>query len=99
MSRLCDFTGKGVQVGNIVSHANNKTKRRYLPNMRVATLVSETLGHAVQVRLSANALRTIEFKGGLDAFLSDARASNLSGKALKLKRQIAKAAAKKALSA
>src|SRR4051794_41931669 len=69
MSRRCQFTGKGVQSGNNVSHANNKTRRRFLPNMQHTSLMSDVLGTAVRVRLTTHAIRTIEHNGGLDAFL------------------------------
>ena len=92
MSRRCELTGKGVQVGNNVSHANNKTKRRFLPNLNEVTLTSETLGQSYGFRISAAALRTVDHRGGLDAFLAKAHDDELSPKALKLKRDIAKAA-------
>ena len=69
MARRCALTGKGVQTGNNVSHAHNKTRRRFLPNLQVASLLSEALGTSVRMRLSAAAIRTVEHKGGLDAFL------------------------------
>ena len=93
MARRCDFTGKGVQTGNNVSHANNKTRRRYLPNMQKASLVSETLGEVIQVRLSARAIRSIEHNGGLDAFLMSTADRNLGPDALKIKSRIKKKAA------
>ena len=93
MARRCDFTGKGVQAGNNVSHANNKTRRRYLPNMQKASLVSETLGEVIQVRLSARAIRSIEHNGGLDAFLMSTADRNLGPDALKIKSRIKKKAA------
>jgi large subunit ribosomal protein L28 len=96
MSRRCDFTGKGVMTGNNVSHANNKTRRRFLPNMQDAALYSEVLAKPVRVRLSARALRTIEHNGGIDAYLLSTPNAKLAGEALRLKRAIAKAAAKKA---
>lgn len=92
MSRRCELTGKGVQVGNNVSHANNKTKRRFLPNLNEVTLTSETLGQSYGFRISAAALRTVDHRGGLDAFLAKADDAELSPKALKVKRDIAKAA-------
>lgn len=70
MARKCVITGKGVQTGNNVSHANNKTRRRFLPNLQNATLYSETLGRGIQVRITPSALRTIEHKGGLDKYLT-----------------------------
>jgi large subunit ribosomal protein L28 len=70
MARRCAVTGKGVMSGNNVSHANNKTRRRFLPNLQVTSLVSETLGVTVRLRLSTNGIRTIEHRGGLDDYLS-----------------------------
>ncbi|MEM7488192.1 MAG: 50S ribosomal protein L28 [Pseudomonadota bacterium] len=90
MSRVCELTGKGPMVGNNVSHANNKTKRRFLPNLNDVTLQSETLGRAFKLRISAAALRTVDHRGGLDAFLAKAKDGDLSAKALKIKRDIAK---------
>ncbi len=92
MSRRCEFTGKGVQVGNNVSHANNKTKRRYVPNLQMASLLSDTLGTVIQVRLSTNALRTVEKRGGLDAYLLSTPDAKLPADARRLKRRIEKAA-------
>ncbi|MFT3973903.1 MAG: 50S ribosomal protein L28 [Amaricoccus sp.] len=91
MSRRCELTGKSPMVGHNVSHANNKTKRRFLPNLNDVTLTSETLGQAHRFRISASALRTVDHRGGLDAFLAAAPDAELSTKALKLKREIAKA--------
>lgn len=96
MARRCDITGKGVLVGNNVSHANNKTKRRYLPNLQVVSLISDALGQSVRLRLTAHALRTIEHNGGLDQFLITTRAAKLPPEAQKLKRKIEKAQAAKA---
>ncbi|MCE8008003.1 50S ribosomal protein L28 [Aestuariivita sp.] len=93
MSRRCELTGKGPMVGNNVSHANNKTKRRFLPNLNDTTLHSETLGRAVKLRISAHALRSVDHRGGLDAFLAKAKDTDLSAHALKIKKEIAKAAA------
>jgi large subunit ribosomal protein L28 len=90
MSRRCELTGKAVQTGHKVSHSNIKTKRRFLPNLLNVTLMSDTLGRSVRMRVSANAFRTVDHRGGLDAFLSKAKDSELSDKALDLKRQIAK---------
>jgi large subunit ribosomal protein L28 len=90
MSRSCELTGKGVQSGNNVSHANNKTRRRFLPNLVNVTLISETLNQNVRLRVSANALRSVEHRGGLDAFLAKADSAELSQKARLLKKQIAK---------
>ena len=90
MSRRCELTGKGAQTGHKVSHSNIKTKRRFLPNLISATLISEALGRSVTLRICANALRTVDHRGGLDAFLAKARDTELSPRALQLKRQIAK---------
>ena len=92
MARKCPVTGKGVQVGHNVSHSNVKTKRRYLPNLQTVSLLSETLG-PVRLRLSAAAIRTIEHKGGLDAFLWASRDSRLSAEILRLKRRVTASAA------
>ncbi|MFZ1815165.1 MAG: 50S ribosomal protein L28 [Rhizobiaceae bacterium] len=93
MSRRCELTGKAVMYGNNVSHANNKTRRRFLPNLVNVTLMSDALNQRVRMRISANALRSVEHRGGLDAFLAAARDSELSPKALLLKRQIQKKSA------
>ena len=93
MSRRCELTGKGPMVGNNVSHANNKTKRRFLPNLNDVSLMSETLGRPVKLRISAAALRTVDHRGGIDAFLAKAKDAELSAYALKIKKEIAKAQA------
>lgn len=93
MSRRCELTGKGVMTGNNVSHANNKTKRRFLPNLTEVTLASEALGQSFRLRIAAAALRTVDHRGGLDAFLAKSKDDELSPKALKIKRDIAKAQA------
>ena len=90
MSRRCELTGKGVRSGHNVSHANNKTKRVFRPNLQTVTLASEALGRTVSLRLSMNALRTIDRRGGLDAVLLNAKDSSLSPRALRLKRLVAK---------
>jgi large subunit ribosomal protein L28 len=90
MSRRCELTAKGPQVGHKVSHSNIKTKRRFLPNLCNVTLISDALGRSVKLRISTNALKTVDHRGGLDAFLLKARESELSPKALELKRQVAK---------
>ena len=90
MSRRCELTGKGPMTGNNVSHANNKTRRRFLPNLNEVTLQSETLGRGVKLRISAAALRTVDHRGGLDAFLAKARDNELSANALKVKKEISK---------
>ena len=88
MSRECELTGKGVQYGNNVSHANNKTRRRFLPNLVNVTLASEILAQSYKFRISANALRTVEHRGGLDAFLAKAPEAELSQRARLIKRQV-----------
>ncbi|BAQ48001.1 MULTISPECIES: 50S ribosomal protein L28 [Methylobacterium] len=90
MSRRCELTGKGVLTGHLVSHSNHKTKRRFLPNLCNVTLLSDTLGRSVRLRVSANALRTVEHRGGLDAFLVKAGETELSQNARLLKREIEK---------
>jgi large subunit ribosomal protein L28 len=90
MSRRCDLTGKTALVGHKVSHSNRKTKRRFLPNLCNVTMMSDVLGRSVKLRISANALRTVDHRGGLDAFLVKAKADDLSPKALELKRQVEK---------
>src|SRR5512139_3812351 len=97
MSWRCDLTGKAPLVGHKVSHSNIKTKRRFLPNLRNVTLISDALGRKVQVRVSANALKSVDHRGGLDAFLLKANDADLAPKMLELKRQIVKK--KKAASA
>jgi large subunit ribosomal protein L28 len=96
MSRRCELTGKGLLVGNNVSHANNKTKRVYRPNLQVVSLASEALGNSYKLRISMNALRTLDHQGGLDPFLLKAKDGVLSDRALRLKRAIAKKLAKAA---
>ncbi len=96
MARRCALTGKGVQTGNNVSHAHNKTRRRFLPNLQTASLYSDTLGGTIRMRLSTKALRSIEHKGGLDAFLADARANELTIESRRIKRRIQKAMEAKA---
>ena len=90
MSRVCELTGKGPMSGNNVSHANNKTKRRFLPNLNDVTLQSETLGRGVKLRISAHALRSVDHRGGIDAFLLKAKDAELSSNALKVKKEILK---------
>jgi large subunit ribosomal protein L28 len=96
MARRCMVTGKGVLVGNNVSHANNKTKRRFMPNLQVTSLLSDALGRPVRVRLSTNGLRTIEHNGGLDAWLLGTAATKLDPELRRLKRQIARAKERRA---
>jgi large subunit ribosomal protein L28 len=93
MSRRCDLTGKGPQTGHKVSHSNHKTKRRFLPNLCNVSMISDALGRSIKLRVSANALRTVDHRGGLDAFLAKADDSELSPRALEVKRQVAKKAA------
>jgi large subunit ribosomal protein L28 len=90
MSRRCDLTAKGPQVGHKVSHSNIKTKRRFLPNLLNVTLMSDALGRSVRLRISANALKSVDHRGGLDAFLLKSNDDTLSTKAQKLKRDIVK---------
>jgi large subunit ribosomal protein L28 len=90
MSRRCDLTAKAPQVGHKVSHSNIKTKRRFLPNLLNVTLISDALGKSYRMRVSANALKSVDHRGGLDAFLLKARDGDLSPKALELKRAIRK---------
>lgn len=94
MSRRCDLTAKGPQVGHKVSHSNIKTKRRFLPNLLNVTLMSDALGKSYRLRISANALKSVDHRGGLDAFLAKARDSELSPKALEIKRAVTKKLAK-----
>ena len=94
MSRRCELTGKGLLVGNNVSHANNKTKKVFRPNLQVISLASDALGQSYKLRISMNALRSVDRSGGLDAYLIKSRDTALSDKALKLKRQIIKKLAK-----
>jgi large subunit ribosomal protein L28 len=94
MAWRCDLTGKGPLSGHKVSHSNVKTKRRFMPNLRNVTLISDALGRRFRVRVSANALRTVDHRGGLDAFLLKAKDADLASKMLDVKRQIAKKQAK-----
>lgn len=96
MSRRCAITKKGPLVGNNVSHANNKTKRRYLPNLQVTSLLSDALGRTVRLRVSTRGLRTIEHNGGLDAWLLAARNRDLDQDLLRLKRQVERARERRA---
>ncbi len=93
MSRVCELSGKGPMTGNTISHANNKSRRRFLPNLNDVTLMSDVLGQSFKLRISAAALRTVDHRGGLDAFLAKAKDEELSGTALKIKKDIAKAQA------
>lgn len=96
MSRICELTGKGRQVGHNVSHANNKTKRTFLPNLQNVTLLSDALGKGVKMRVSTHGLRTVEHNGGLDNWLLKAGDDQLSTSARKVKKEVAKKLAEKA---
>ncbi len=96
MSRVCELTGKGRQVGHNVSHANNKTKRTFLPNLHNVTLISDTLGQSYKLRVSTHGLRSVEHNGGLDNWLIKTKDELLSSDALTIKRKIKKALAAKA---
>ena len=93
MSRRCELTGKGPMTGNNVSHANNRTRRRFLPNLNDVSLQSEALGRAFKLRISAAALRSVDHRGGLDKFLAKAKDVELSDNALKIKKATAKSSA------
>ena len=93
MSRRCELTGKGPMTGNNVSHANNKTRRVFNPNLNKVTLTSETLGRSFSFKVAASALRTVDHRGGLDGFLAKAKDDELSPSALKVKNEILKAQA------
>jgi large subunit ribosomal protein L28 len=95
MSRRCEITGKGVQSGNNVSHANNRTRRRFLPNLQETSLLSDLLGVSVTMRLSTRGIRTVEHNGGIDAFLLATPDSRLPDEALSVKRRIVRAKAKR----
>ncbi len=93
MARRCELTGKGPMSGNNVSHAKNRTRRRFLPNLNDVSLMSETLGRTFKLKISAAALRSVDHRGGFDAFLAKAKDEELSANALKIKKDIAKAQA------
>ena len=93
MARRCELTGKAVQTGNNVSHANKKSRRRFLPNLNEVTLISDVLGQRVRLRITSYALRSVEHRGGLDSFLAKAKDDELSIRARRLKHTIAKRAA------
>jgi len=99
MARRCAITGKGVLTGNNVSHANNKSRRRFLPNLQDTSLLSDALGHAVRLRISVNGLKTIDHNGGIDAFLLSTADSKLSAEARRLKKSIQRAIASKQVAA
>ena len=90
MSRRCELTGKAVQTGNKVSHSNHKTRTRFLPNLCNVTLISDSLARSVRLRVAAAALRSVEHRGGLDAFLLKAKDAELSPRVLELKREVVK---------
>lgn len=96
MSRRCAVSGKGVLVGNNVSHANNKTKRRFMPNLQTTSILSDALGRMVRLRLSTRGLRTIEHRGGLDAWLLDTADAKLDQDLRRLKRQVERARERRA---
>jgi large subunit ribosomal protein L28 len=93
MARRCELTGKAVLTGNNVSHAHNKTRRRYLPNLQRVSLLSDALGQTLRLRVTVHAIRTVEKRGGIDAFLLKAKDDTLSLNARRLKRRIVKAIA------
>lgn len=93
MARRCALTGRGVQTGNNVSHAHNKTRRRFLPNLQQASIFSDALGATVRLRVCARTLRTIEHKGGLDSFLLGTSDTKLASEGIRLKRRVKKALA------
>ncbi len=95
MSRRCQLTGKGVLTGNNVSHANNKTRRRFLPNLQESSMLSDILGQSVHMRLSTRAIRSVEHNGGIDAYLLSTPNAKLPEAALVLKRRILKARTKR----
>ena len=99
MSRVCELTGKGRQVGNNVSHANNKTKRTFLPNLQNVTLLSEALEKSVKLRVSTHGLRTVEHNGGLDNWLVKTSDDKLSLRVRRLKREVVKKIAASAVAA
>ncbi len=88
MARRCELTGKAVLTGNNVSHANNKSRRRFLPNLKIVTLMSEALERSVRLRISTNALRSVEHRGGLDGFLAKAKDEELSPRARTLRKEV-----------
>ena len=96
MSRRCIVTGKRVLVGNNVSHANNKTKRRFLPNLQVISLLSDALGKPVRLRLTSRGIKTVEHAGGLDAWLLKTPSARLDLETRRLKRAVQKAVEKRA---
>lgn len=99
MARRCELTGKGVQAGNNVSHAHNKTRRRFLPNLQVVSLLSDSLGEVVRLRLSTRAIRTVEKRGGIDGYLLSVAPSTLPNQLRRLRRRIEEAKASSAAAA
>lgn len=99
MARRCPMTGKAVQSGHHVSHANNKTKRKFLPNMQVISLMSDVLGTTIRLRVSANGIRTIEHNGGIDAFLLGTSDAKLPVEAVRIKRRLQRAQVKRGVAA
>lgn len=95
MARVCQVTGKAPMVGHHVSHANNKTKRRFMSNLQVASVLSDALGHSVRLRLTPHGIKTIEHNGGIDAYLLGTNDSKLSPEMLVLKRRVSSAKSKK----
>ena len=95
MSRRCQVTGKGVMTGNNVSHANNKTRRRFLPNIQETSVYSEALGRQIRVKVSTNGLKTIEHNGGIDSWLLSIAPSKLDADLRPIRAQVEKAHAKK----
>jgi len=91
MSRVCELSGKGPMSGNTVSHAKNRNRRRFLPNLNDVTLLSDVLGQSFSLRISAAALRTVDHRGGFDAFLAKAKNDELSPRVLKIKKEVEKA--------
>lgn len=96
MARRCDLSGKGVLTGNNVSHANNKTRRRYLPNLQETALLSDALGQMVRLRLATSTIRSIEHNGGLDAYMLNSRPSRLTAEGRRLRKRIEKVMARTA---
>lgn len=96
MARRCDLSGKGVLTGNNVSHANNRTRRRYLPNLQETALLSDALGQMVRLRLATSTIRSIEHNGGLDAYMLNSRPSRLTAEGRRLRKRIEKVMARTA---
>jgi len=95
MAKICSVTGKKPRCGNKVSHANNKTRRRWQPNLQVCSFPSEILGKSVSLRLTANGIRTIEHNGGIDAWIMETKPSRLTDAARKLRKRMERALARK----